>query len=546
MTLLTVPASVNRRAPVRRGWRPMPGRPFPTLGWDILGWTYAMLPSPSNERQPFVFTDEQARRVLRIYELDPETGRPLYRRVTEEEAKGWGKGPFAAALAIVEFRGPVCFNGWDANGQPVGVPWGTGDRPRPWIQIAAVSEDQTKNTWRPLQAFLTDNDGNAAEQLRLDPGRTVVYSADDTASKMELVTASAASREGQPITHAVMDEVQLWKPSNGGDALARTILRNLTKTNGWAHLTCNAPIEGQGSVAELYGKTGDGSLHLATRASEQPRQDWSVERKRAELDRVYGDVPWISRDRVLADMADEATPWMDSVRFFFNWRPKAGATSWMPGDAWAGCSHPEVKPTATEPTYACVRIGRDHRSAALAWAQRHGDTIVLRSRIFTSSDLVAPDLLDLQPIESFAIELRKWFPARVVAEQRIGSQRQKVARPGPELVYDGTFFERSAQALDKAGMVLVDRPNSAQWLAPAAETLYGLVLSGKLAHDGSADLESQILAIEAEPADKGWFIRAPERADVHTEAAIAAMVAVHRAMTEERPRTQTLATFRSW
>ena len=45
--------------------------------------------------------------------------------------------------------GPVLFDGWDAQGEPVGKPWAT-----PHIQITACSEEQTDNTWRALQPMI--------------------------------------------------------------------------------------------------------------------------------------------------------------------------------------------------------------------------------------------------------------------------------------------------------------------------------------------------------------------------------------------------------
>lgn len=141
MTVATAPALARRRR--RPGWRgPEFDGDFPSLGWGVLEWTYAYLPSPADEKQPLVYTDEQARRIVRWFEVDPDTGDLPYRELVLEDAKGWGKSPLAGSLMLAALRGPVCFDGWDANGDPVGVPWGTGLRPPPWIQIAAVSEDQ--------------------------------------------------------------------------------------------------------------------------------------------------------------------------------------------------------------------------------------------------------------------------------------------------------------------------------------------------------------------------------------------------------------------
>jgi hypothetical protein len=65
-----------------------------------------------------------------------------------------GKSPLLAAMACAEALGPVVPDGWDADGQPVGKPWS--EVRTPLVHIAAVSEQQTRNTWTPLLEMLRD------------------------------------------------------------------------------------------------------------------------------------------------------------------------------------------------------------------------------------------------------------------------------------------------------------------------------------------------------------------------------------------------------
>src|SRR5690242_14337952 len=60
----------------------------------------------------------------------------------------WGKDPFGAADGWAQALGPTRFDGWDANGEPVGAPY-----PTPLIVMLGTSEDQTDNTWRPFMAM---------------------------------------------------------------------------------------------------------------------------------------------------------------------------------------------------------------------------------------------------------------------------------------------------------------------------------------------------------------------------------------------------------
>jgi hypothetical protein len=299
----------------------------PTLGWAVLEWMANYLPSPRDSAQPLLLTDEQAEFVLAWYAVDSH-GKFIYRRSISERAKGWGKSPLHGAIALAELgaakeidSAPVLFDGWRGK-EPVGKPWGTRGAPRPWVQIAAVSEDQTDNTYSALYEMLTANEHKAAKALGIDDGRTRLYLRGRPGT-LEPVTASSGSREGQPITHALIDETHLYLPSNGGVKLAATLRRNVAKMGGRSQETTNAPLLGLRSVAEQSGNQAGrfaGILWDAVRPLKEPQPDWSDDQMMEALRRVYGDAVWVDLDRILADIRDPATEWSDALRFFFNVR----------------------------------------------------------------------------------------------------------------------------------------------------------------------------------------------------------------------------------
>lgn len=309
-------------------WRgPTEQKPFPSLGWAVLDWTYRHLPDPRDDTQAFRFTDEQALKIIRWFELDPVTGEYINLELIDEEAKGSGKSPFAAVLDIVELVGPACFEGWDRHGEPIGVPWGTGGRPMPWIQVAAVSEEQTDNTYSVVYSLLTARDGAIARDLDLDVGVTGTFVRGRAKQRIQPVTASAGSREGQPITYATLDETHLYTRRNGGVRLAGTMRRNVAKMGGRSHQTTNAPELGGQSVAEQSDPdhVAPRHLHFARRARREPDPRWSDEELLAELEYVYADRPWSDPRRILAEIRKPESDWGDSVRFWFNVRtPGAG------------------------------------------------------------------------------------------------------------------------------------------------------------------------------------------------------------------------------
>lgn len=334
---------------MKRGWRgPTPERPFPSLGWGFLDWTFAHLPDPRDDTKPFIYTDEQARRIIRWFEIHPITGEYVYARMILEESKGWGKGPFAATLDIGEFRGPVCFDGWDANGEPVGVPWGTGGRRSPFIQEAAFSEDQTDNTYGYVYSMLAARNGRIADNLGIDVGRTRLYLPHDPGAVLEPVTAASGSRTGQPIIKATMDETWLWTPRNGGRKLASTLRFNLSKTNGRSVETTNAPIIGEKSVAEMSDPDhpAAGVLHFARRPRKMPDPSWTDAQLEAELRYVYEDVPWVNPARLVRDIRDPAFVWVDSLRQFFNIRWSGSGVAEDPVH-WEAIKKPRDVPAGT-------------------------------------------------------------------------------------------------------------------------------------------------------------------------------------------------------
>jgi hypothetical protein len=171
---------------------------YPTLGEQIGEWIegWCVIPDGEFMGQKYILTDEMWRFLYQHYRLDPETGRFKYRRSQLVRPQKWGKGPFSSGIICAEAEGPVVFDGWDASGNPVGKPWTT-----PWIQVTAVSEDQTQNIWRALQPMIEL--GPLADVIP-DTGLTRINLRGG--GRIEGVTASARSRLGQRVTFVPQDE----------------------------------------------------------------------------------------------------------------------------------------------------------------------------------------------------------------------------------------------------------------------------------------------------------------------------------------------------
>lgn len=328
--------------------------PERSLGWGILSWwsEYVRTPGGDYAGQPFLPTLEQFRFTLWWYAVDEE-GNYVYREGTLRRLKGWGKDPYAAALALAELCGPVAFSHFDLAGNPVGKP-----RHAPWIQIAAVSQDQTKNTFRLFPIMISQK---LRQEQSLAVNKFVIY-ANDGEGIIEAVTSSPASMEGNRPTFAIKNETQWWGrgpagESNDGHEMSDVIDGNLTKTAGARSLSiCNAHVPGNDTVAEKawdsYQSVADGTsvdtgiLYDALEApadtplSEIPSQKDDPEGYSAGLaaltagvEIARGDSYWLPVKTIVQSVLDSRKTLSESRRKFLN-QINAAEDSWVAPNEW--------------------------------------------------------------------------------------------------------------------------------------------------------------------------------------------------------------------
>lgn len=274
--------------------------PERTLGWEILGWCGEFLRNPREQDQPWRFTNEQARFVLWWYAVD-ETGRFIYRRGVLQRMKGWGKDPLLAAISLVELCGPSRFSHWDKDGSPVGKP-----HPAPWVTIAAVSKDQTKNTMRMFPAVMTPK---LIAAYGIESGQGFIRTAGGVGN-LEAVTSSPETLEGNRATFVLMNETHHWKPGNRGDEMYETIDGNTTKGGNRYLAITNAYLPGEDSVAErmraaymdiMEGRAPDlGFLYDSIEA--HPKTGLDPESLEWVIPLIRGDSWWINPLDVIASI----------------------------------------------------------------------------------------------------------------------------------------------------------------------------------------------------------------------------------------------------
>lgn len=333
--------------------------PEKSLGWDILNWLfeYVQQPSGPNAGDPFLPTMEQARFLLWWYAVD-ENGRFVYRNGTLRRLKGWGKDPLAAAMSLVELCGPVVFAGWDNDGNPVGT-----TRSAAWIQVAAVSQNQTRNTFTLFPAMVSPQ---LKEEFGLELNKTIIFS--KAGGMIEAVTSSPTSMEGKRPTFVVLNETQWWLENNSGHEMSNVIDGNVTKASfgGCRALAiCNAHRPGEESIGErdwdayqdvLAGNAVDtGFLYDALEApadtpvseladlSEDPEAyEKALQKLRDGLEIARGDSIWLDIDSLTQSILDVRNDVTESRRKFLN-QINAAEDSWIAPREWDAIADSDLR-----------------------------------------------------------------------------------------------------------------------------------------------------------------------------------------------------------
>lgn len=328
-------------APVRIGPEGTPPR---TLGWDVLGWTAEWLQQPDgpDAGRPWKATNEQARFLLWWYAID-ERGRFAYRSGVLRRMKGWGKDPLAAVLCAVEFVGPCRFKEWGRGGEPVLIA-----HPAAWVQVAAVSKEQTRNTMTLFPGLLSKA---AIAEYGIDLGKEIIY-AHAGRCRIEAVTSSPRALEGGRATLTIQNESHHWIEANEGHAMAEVIARNAGKSRDGSSRVLsitNAHRIGEDSVAErewhAYQKRPDGILYDALEApGDVDLADAASVRAALLVSR--GDSDWLDVDRITEEILDPRTSESIARRFYLN-QLRHERSDWIAAAEWAACARDEAVPDRT-------------------------------------------------------------------------------------------------------------------------------------------------------------------------------------------------------
>lgn len=481
--------------------------PEATLGWDMLAWCGRWL--RAKRGGPWTFTPEQARFWLWFYSVDVAADQMAYHSAVLQRLKGWGKDPVAACASMAALFAPVTFDHWDGD-RPVGR-----DESEAWVQLVAVSLEQTQNTMKLFNSLITSE---ARREYGIVVTKTSVWGLADT-RQIQAVTSSPASIEGGRPTLIVRNETQNWNASNGGHDMAGAIEGNAAKSeNGNARMLdiCNAYRPGEDSVGQRTREAWEatqgpeataldfGLLYDSLEAP--PEAPLTAEAAPSVIEAIRGDSTWLDTRRIVKSILDTRNSPSESRRKWYN-QITAAEDSWTSAQDFDACVGKGVTVDLDVDQWAlffdgsksddatglvAARISDGHRVTLGMWAKPAGE----RGKGW----VVARDRVDERVVETF--EQRN-----VVAF--FGDPSHVLDDESRDRFWDGLFDEWHRRYKDRllvwadpgrhAVMWDMTSPARLRDFTAAAEQTLQEIEERALTHDGDARLRRHVLNARRAP-----------------------------------------------
>jgi hypothetical protein len=497
--------------------------PYPTLGREVCDYIEANLCYGPGDLigQPRILSTEEAYFVYRAYELYPRghamEGRRRFKQVALSRRKGVAKTEIMALVAICECSAdcPVRFDGWDANGEPVGRPVVD-----PYIPMLAYTEEQVEElAYRAVYEILAHSKIGDEWDLTLER-----VGPKDTTGRIVPLANSPSARDGARTTFQGFDEPHLMVMSRQKNAHA-TMLRNIPKRKAadpWSLYTSTMYGPGEGSVFEdlhtyalaiARGEIKDSRLYFDHR---QAAETWNIARARdlrAAIIEASGDAAaWADVDSIIALYNDPSTDENTFRRYWLNQRRRT-AHGWTIVPLWGDLAEPGyIAPDGAE-----IVLGFDG-SYSRDTTALVGCTVEEVPRLFVIGAWE-------KPLTSPAWRV----PRRDVRDAVAAAmERWTVLEFAPDP--PGWVSEIEEWEETYGEVVVRFETNQPKRMGPAVDDFEQAVRDGGLRHDGSEILSRHLgNCVPMERAGRTVMTKEHPDSPDKIDAAVCAIVALHRA-----------------
>ncbi len=502
--------------------------PFPTLGPQVCEFIEAYLVhGPGDLRgQPARLDGEKRALIYRMYEVfppdHPQAGRRRFKRVAISLRKGSAKTEFAAWIAACELHpdGPVRCDGFDADGNPVGV--AVID---PFIPMVAYTEEQTEElAYGALKAILENC--SLANDFDIGLGRIMRK---DGAGKCVPLATSPNSNDGARTTFQHFDETHRFVLDRLKKA-HRTMQANIPKrklADAWSLETTTAPAPGEGSVAEdtmeyarqvADGKIQDAKLFFFHRqASDKHKLDSKESIKAAVLEASGPIAEWSDIDGIVEQWDDPTVDRAYLERVWLNRLVRASDKA-FDAEIWKTL----VKPDYIVPDGELITLGFD--------GSRSGDSTAL------VGTHIASGFQFLIGIWEHPVGVKGWEVPEHEVEDKIAYAfaHWDVWRMYADPFYWETYVAKWAgqyrKNRDGTDRVWQFRTNVWSRMGPVIRSYSNAILKGELSHDGNRIFGQHIgnacrreIATRDENGEHFWVIYKERKDSPHKiDAAMAA------------------------
>lgn len=498
--------------------------PEKTLGWEILGWVAEWLTFSDN--RPFMCTPEQARFLLWFYAVD-HRGKFKYRKAVLQRMKGWGKDPLAAVMSIVELIGPSQFSHFDTNGNPVGKP-----HPDAYIQVTAVSEQQTENT-RDVFPGLIPPRTRAAYSM--DVQKEIIY-ANGGRQKLRTMSANFRSAEGGRVTFCIANETHHWTPGQRGPAFYEVITNNLTKVQGRLLCITNAYEPGEDSVAQRIREEQEkvwagiskpsGWLYDSLEAHpEAPlTEDWAPH----VVSQIRGDAVWLNVEDIVQEIQDGSKPVAGKRRMWYNQIVSAGDSLITVGQ-WDGILQPGC--------YGDKRDLKPGDAIVMGFDGSKTDDATALVAIRISDNLIVPLGIWQNPDPSIPWHVPE---AEVDSEVHLAFQMFKVHAFFADVAYwesyvdtwSDTYREKLLVKASSRSTVGFDMRGNKARISQTTEAFVGSIVDGRLKQNGHKLMRVHVLNTKRRTNSYGlWFGKATSESPAKIDGFAAGFLAYMALMT---------------